>query len=75
MELWKKLEQSNKNLQRLLNWKKIVEIAPQKQTSKRPKVSDLAKKTIQSLRKNHQIDLQFYDFALNYFDKQFLNYN
>jgi len=70
-----RFEQSIALFQQRLNWKKIVEVAHQKKTSKRPQVSDLDTATLQTLKQAHSLDLYLYDFAWQYFDEQYSMHN
>lgn len=53
-----------------LGWKEIVEVAAQKKTLQRPKITDLDSETFQILSKAHQLDSHLYSFASKSFNAQ-----
>lgn len=66
-----KFEQSIALFQQRLGWETTVEVAHQKKTSKRPKVSELDTATLQSLKQAHSLDFYLYDFAVKLLEEQF----
>jgi hypothetical protein len=70
-----RFEQSIALFQERLEWPKTVKVAHQKKTNKRPKLADLDKATLHSLKEAHILDLYLYDFAVKYFDDQYSIHN
>ena len=64
------LEEREKSIdlcQKKFNWHSYQNIAPQKKTHKRAKVNDVDAETLQAIKSGNDLDIEFYDFAREYF--------
>ncbi len=71
--IFDRLEESIELFQKKLFWTVPIDMNPYRKTQNRPTKSDLDQETIEILLKTQYLDLKLYDFALNNFDKQFMN--
>ncbi|MEQ9372279.1 MAG: sulfotransferase family 2 domain-containing protein [Coleofasciculus chthonoplastes F3-SA18-01] len=68
-----RLDESIELFTKKLSWTYPIDMIPYRKTRNRPTKDDLDQETIQVLLKANVLDMKLYEFALNNFNKQFMN--